>query len=540
MIDFLLWVLLALPVATSWPGHEAYGVALLLCGMAGLGLAVAVSRRFPVAALIIVVALTGIDGNYSFALPVISYLVGRRMARIRPAVYGFAGIVAVGTPYLLWRTDFLTWAAMTGVLMYAGLFPWLVGRYRRQQVLLVTAGWERAEQMEREQRILAEQVRLRERTRIAEEMHHSLGHELSLLALRAGALELAPDLGERHRAAAADLRAGAGTATDRLREIIGLLHIDDDPPADDPLADDRPADDPAAGHPAAPARPAWPVDESIPELVRRAEESGMVVRLRETGDAAPVPPRVARAAHRVVQEALTNANKHAPGAAVTVELAHGEAETLITINNDPASAPTPAPAPASTGRAAGRRGLVGLRERVRLVGGSFTASPGDEGGFQVVARLPYASAPTAPAPGAELPTDLATQRRHIQRQARRGLVAAFAVPAVLGVVLGGTAVSYYLYVLHHSVLTPSDFSSLRIGQERDELARLLPEREMIDPPSGDPALVPPGATCRYYRSRPAIFDRVEVYRICFADNRLVLAEVIRPADRDGDEDRVSA
>ncbi|MGH3928880.1 MAG: histidine kinase, partial [Pseudonocardiaceae bacterium] len=97
--------------------------------------------------------------------------------------------------------------------------------------LLVSAGWERAERMEREQQMIVDQARLRERARIAQDMHDSLGHELSLIALRAGALELDPDLDERHRAAAAELRGSASTATERLGEIIGVLREENtDPP----------------------------------------------------------------------------------------------------------------------------------------------------------------------------------------------------------------------------------------------------------------------------------------------------------------------
>src|SRR5688500_17952609 len=150
---------------------------------------------------------------------------------------------------------------MAGALVYAGLFPWLVGRYRRQQRALVAAGWEQAEQLEREQRMLAREVRLRERARIAEDMHDSLGHELSLLALRAGALELSADLDERTRAVAGQLRAGAAAATGQLRDIIDVLRDDPDPAGDaaptagdpDPAGDPAPAGDaaPAAGpHPA--------------------------------------------------------------------------------------------------------------------------------------------------------------------------------------------------------------------------------------------------------------------------------------------------
>ena len=489
--DTLLWVVLAVPVVSAWPGHNAYPFWLLLLTIAALGGAIAVSRRWPLASLFVVVSLTAVDGNFVFALPVVSYLVGRRMASVLPAAIGFAVIVAVATPYVLIETGFIVWTQMAGVLVYAGLFPWLIGRYRRQQQDLVAAGWEHAEQLEREQRLAADQVRLRERTRIAEDMHDSLGHELSLIALRAGALELDPDLGAGHRAAAGDLRASAGAATERLREIIGVLRDQTDP------------------------APTQPVDEDIAELVRRAKDSGMAVALAHEGEIGPLPPMVDRAAHRVVREALTNANKHAPGAAVTVRIRHGAGEATVTVRNAP---PPAGPLPEGAG-AAGRRGLVGLSERVRLSGGTFRAGPLAGGGFEAVAHLPYAAAPAPLTP--ESSTD---RRRLVQRQARRGLIAAIAVPVALGALLGGTAVAYFAYATASSVLSPEEYAQLSVGMERAEVEPVLPDREWIGAPAEDDG---PGGDCHYYRSDGDLLRaRPDIYRLCFADGRLLAKDTL--------------
>ncbi|MCW6009187.1 two-component sensor histidine kinase [Micromonospora sp. CPCC 205371] len=513
--DIGLWAVFAIPVAYAWPGHNAYPFWLLLVGLAGLGATVAVSRRYPLASLFIAVSITAIDGNFSFALPVISYLVGRRMASIRPAAIGFTAIVVLFSPYVLLRSGFLTWASLAGVLVYAGLFPWLVGRYRRQQLDLVAAGWEHAEQLEREQRIVAEQVRLRERTRIAEDMHDSLGHELSLIALRAGALEIASDLDERHRAAAASLRASAGAATERLREIIGVLRDDTSP---------------------APTRPA---DEDVTELVRRAKVSGMAVDLTTTPAASPVPPMVDRAVHRLVQEALTNANKYAPGAAVAVDIHHTDTDVTVTVSNArPPAGPLPstfrttgsdlAPngaAPGSstrgTGPAAGGQGLAGLRERVRLTGGTFDAGGTPDGGFRVTARMPYAGGTVSPAP---VETAAADRRRLAQRRARRGLVTAVGVPGGLGAALGAGASGYYVYATTSAVLPPRDYAALTTGEDLAAVERVLPRREMLDPPTRDE---PTGATCHYYRSHGEILNaQLDVYQLCFRDGRLLSKQTI--------------
>ncbi len=273
------------------------------------------------------------------AVAVTSGLAGRRMGTAGPALWVFAvaavpGLVLAVVAPAAWVTGFV-------LLVATVVVPWFVGRYGRQQAELVAAAAERA--------------RLHERTRIAHDMHDSLGHELSLLTLRAGVLELAPDLSDRHRAAAGELRAGAGTATERLAEIVGVLR------GDEPT-------------------PLTPAGDGVEDLVERVAGAGMAVSLDWRGGH-DLPPMVDRAVYRVVREALTNAGKHAPGAAVAVRVAVGAAETLVTVTNGP-HRDTP---PRASG---GGTGLIGLRERVHLCGGTFEAGPRD-GGFDVVARLPH-------------------------------------------------------------------------------------------------------------------------------------------------------
>ncbi|WP_160150260.1 sensor histidine kinase [Nonomuraea solani] len=182
---------------------------------------------------------------------------------------------------------------------------------------------------------------VRERRRIAQDMHDELGHDLNLIALAAGALKLAPDLPESHRASAQDLRARAGHAVDRLGEIVGVLH------------------EPA----------------SVESLVEAASAAGLPVTLRVDG----TPKDAGRTVYRVVQEGLTNAAKHAPGAPVTVRISHTPAETHVVVENGPA--------PRSL-RTGGGRGLTGLDERVRRAGGTLTCGPSGAG-FTVEARLPH-------------------------------------------------------------------------------------------------------------------------------------------------------
>ncbi|MES9555651.1 MULTISPECIES: histidine kinase [unclassified Streptomyces] len=270
-----------------------------------------------------------------------------------------------------------SWLLMAGrfvaVVAVAAMLPWFAGRFWRQYQELVRAGWERAGRLEREQRLVAEQARSRERARIAQDMHDVLGHDLSLIALSAGALKLAPGLDEAHRAAAGEIRARAAASVERLGEVIGLLR------EEAAEADDAPPRPPGTG---------------IPRLVEEAAAAGLAVGLRVEGDADALPPSAARAAHRVVQESLTNAAKHAPGARVEVRVTHTAGETAVRVANGPAPAPARAEDVPGTGR-----GLIGLDERVRLTGGTFAYGPYEDG-FAVTARIPH-TPPTGrpPRPG---------------------------------------------------------------------------------------------------------------------------------------------
>ncbi|GGL01765.1 hypothetical protein Sme01_46380 [Sphaerisporangium melleum] len=296
-------------------------------------------------------------------LVVAAYLHGRHLLERRDWLL-LAVAAAQGAVFAV--PDF--WNGATA-MMALGVFvalPWLAGRFRGQQAELVLAARDRVARLEREQELVAERAALRERARIAADMHDSLGHELALIALRAGALELAPGLTGPAREAAASLRASAVTATDRLRHTIGVLRETTTPQG--------------AGE--IPSRaPTEPPDETVEALVGRARDAGMVVELRRDRQPAALPALVDRAVHRVVQESLTNAARHAPGADVLVHLAQAADEVAVTVRNSAARAE---PVPSGGGS-----GLAGLRERVRLLGGTLCAGPHGDG-FAVTARLPCA------------------------------------------------------------------------------------------------------------------------------------------------------
>ncbi|MFF3496084.1 sensor histidine kinase [Streptomyces sp. NPDC002795] len=493
MVDLLLWGALALPVpAVEWLHlHEPDSTWQQLAGIAALGAATALHRRRPATAFLLAaapglaVASSLFTLSYGGALAVFAYLMGLRSPAVRPSLLAFGALAVAGTVKISMRQvdPAAEWLVLMGTLLFGAVFPWLIGRYWRQSRELTAAGWARAEQLEREHRIVADRARLRERARIAQDMHDSLGHELSLIALRAGALQVTPGLAEAHRTAAAELRSAASDATDRLGAIIGLLREEDDEQA--PLA---------------------PPGETIAELVDRAAGSGLPVRLVSAPDSSDhARDSDDRAAYRVVQEALTNAAKYAPRAPVTVEARQDGATTSVTVTNA-----RPADVPATPTGSGSGTGLLGLRDRITALGGSFDAGPHD-GGFRVSARLPAPGAPRGD------PADAGFV--HARRTARRRVGLAFGAAAVAGTVLIGGAFTWYAYTKTHAVLTPQAYAQLPVGTPLADVESRLPERTISDPPVERAPTPPPArADCRYYRASGELFVTVEHFRLCFADD----------------------
>ncbi|WP_225853438.1 sensor histidine kinase [Micromonospora sp. AMSO1212t] len=491
--DVLLWAVLAAPVAYGRLTPPQIGeLPPLAAALALLGVAVWIGRRWPLVAVLAVVAGSLVDGNVVFAIPVFGYLAGRRSDRAAPAAAVFAAIAVTGSVLNLGLlgTEPSTWFLLSSVLLFAGVFPWLLGRLRRQHRALADAGLRHA-QVER--RAEVERVRLRERARIAQDMHDSLGHDLSLIALRAGALELAPDLSPARRSAAGELRSSVAAATERLHDVIGVLREE---------------------------RTLRPPGETVADVVDGARDAGMTVDLR--ADEADLPPLPAHAVHRVVREALTNAARYAPGAPVTVEVSHDTDAVIVAVVN--ASPPAgPLPGPPSHGS-----GLLALRERVRLTGGTLDAGPRD-GGWAVTARVPLDGAAGPGTPGGDAdplagagvprrgdPGDAARRLREARRRVRRSLLVAIGAPAGLALVL---ALVYYPLATAGAVLERAGYERLRLGEPRDALG--LPRRQADPPATG----AVPG--CEFYTDGNFPFAQA-TWRLCFADGRLVSKEQIEP------------
>ncbi|MEU8825996.1 histidine kinase [Streptomyces sp. NPDC048636] len=505
LLDAALWTALWLPPASE-AALSSYGRAKVVAVVAAplLAAALAVGRRWPLAALGVPVALSLALSAKMFtplywpALAVFGFLAGCRTATARPVLWFLGSVAVAGLPLcVVVERDLWAWPGLLLTLLGSAGLPWLLGRYRRQYAELTRLGWRLADRMEREQRVVAERTRYRERARIAGDMHDSLGHELTLIAVRAAALEVDATLTARQQRAAGELRAAAGAATARLREIIGVLRADEDT---DPEGADRPA--------------TAPPGESAETLVARARASGLDITLERHGELTGLPPMAALAVHRVLQEGLTNAAKHAPGAAVRVRLVRTEdppAVALTVVNSPAATAPLPEVV-------SGGSGLVGLDERVRLAGGELRAGPAPDGGFELTADLPATAAPPprAATDASRLTTsgrELTRARHRVRRQLTQALVAP--VAALAGILLLMAPVS--LASSYFSVLDRSTYDRLAVGTPRGEVTPRLPLFTRDGPPDGSPA-PPRGQDCVHYSTGLLASD---AYRLCFARDRLV-------------------
>ncbi|MFD9333728.1 histidine kinase [Streptomyces sp. NPDC060028] len=227
-----------------------------------------------------------------------------------------------------------------------------------------------------EQETLTEEERARrtlleERSRIARELHDVVAHHMSVISIQA---QVAPHLvenpSEELKENLAGIRENALEALTELRRVLGVLRSED-------------PDDPAAPH-----HP-QPTLAELDGLVDNVRGAGLEVTTEIAGIRRPLTPGVELTAYRIVQEALSNCLRHAPGSRVEVGIAYGPRELHLCIAN---TAPT-RPAPPSQGAG---HGLLGMRERAGMLGGELAAGPRPDGGYEVSAVLP-----TGPSPGAD-------------------------------------------------------------------------------------------------------------------------------------------
>lgn len=297
--------------------------------------------------------LSALIGGLGWPAAVVAmYGVGRKASP--PVTIAWVAVTsAVPAAFVVAREDLPPNAAFltcTFALFMAGApaaLGALITTRRRLTASLTEASRARAAELEARE----EGAKAAERARIAREIHDAVGHHATLIAVESAALAATTD-DAKTRETALRLRGLAKESLAEMRAALGLLNTE-----------------PIPGY------------EGIEHLVNRARAAGLTV-IHQDHTTDPPPPPTGRAAYRVVQEALTNVTKHAPGARTEVTLTRHDSHLTITITNGPATKPaTPHPP--------GGHGLHGLRERVTLAGGTLTTSTNPDGSFTVEATLPW-------------------------------------------------------------------------------------------------------------------------------------------------------
>ncbi|WP_162621765.1 sensor histidine kinase [Microbacterium suaedae] len=286
-------------------------------------------------------------------------------------------IIANGLVYVaaLWVYEQLVPAGAFGptpewlVLVTTGLaflIPAAFELYIGARRALVASLHERALEAERERELQVAAAQAGERTRIAREMHDVLAHRISLVAMHAGALAYREDLDRAESTRTVALvQDNARRALTELRQVLGVLR------AEIPNVSD--------------VEPPQPTLDAIPALLSDARAAGAIVDLNAEETTPSPPPLVSRTGFRIVQEALTNARKHSPGAAIRVSIG-GRPGGLLAVEVVNGS---PTPAVHETDATGAGFGLMGLAERVELAGGTLEHGPDGRGGFAVRAWLPW-------------------------------------------------------------------------------------------------------------------------------------------------------
>ncbi|WP_312872548.1 sensor histidine kinase [Kibdelosporangium persicum] len=358
-LDALAVIVAVLDVWLVIP-EKAQPYSIVLSGVACT--AMVLRRRFPFLAVLITVPGFLAGWAQLAAMIALGTLAARKLWTWQTMV---AGSLVWLSRYVTWPlSDFveLSWRkhvlnGMYGVLV-AGM-PIAIGLLLALRKQLSARLTELAESREREQRLHEQTIRAAERASLAREMHDVVSHQVTLIAMQAGALAVSAH-DEESRQGANTIRQLSKRTLDELRDLVGVLRSGT---FDDGV------------HPGL---------EELPQLLRNSE---VPVELAEQVLPDSVPPAVSRAAYRTVQESLTNIHKHSPGAKAVIRLFPCGSALIVEVVNDQAD-----PEMTHSGRLpSGGHGLLGVRERAVLLGGTFHAGHTPDGGFRVCVTYPMES-----------------------------------------------------------------------------------------------------------------------------------------------------
>ncbi|MFG2195108.1 sensor histidine kinase [Streptomyces sp. NPDC048639] len=389
-----------LVVGAEWPARRIFGeiVLALVLGLFAAALealegggplqltatALTVSllsplrRILPASVLVLTGAASGLLSGFMPLLIASGWSAGRGIAARGRAIGAFSAALVLHVAISVYsESDYLPPVATaifsTVIFLATTIVPGLASRYWRQRRRLLHTLQQHNAQLLRERAMIAGQARMRERQRIAQDMHDSLGHQLALIAVHTGALEVDPELTDRQREAVGVLRGASVAAMHELREVVGILR------------DGTEAPPPVEG-----AQPASRAASGIEGLVESSRAAGAEVGLQVSGEPRALAPAADHAAYRIAQEGLTNAHKYASGSRITVALRYEPDSLVVEVANGAVPVPVAGAGGLRNGvPVGGGQGLVGLSERARLIGGMVHAGPTPDGGFRVAGVLPY-------------------------------------------------------------------------------------------------------------------------------------------------------
>jgi signal transduction histidine kinase len=332
-------------------------------------LALAWRRRAPLASALVAVGVLTLvsvfwrtEGNWViFALLIPTYTVARHREMRSSLAIASLGLVFVALATA--QEDNENFGQFLGNYLFIAVLmigtPWAAGRAVRSRQLRAVALEDRAEALERESEERARAAVAEERLRIARELHDVVGHSLGVIAVQAGA-ERATLKGAQDstRETLITIEEASRAALDEMRRLLEMMRRDDEEVALAPQ--------PSLAH--------------IETLVENVRAAGLPVDLHVEGHPVPLPHGVDLSAYRIVQEALTNALKHAGPARVRVTVRYEADGLALEVADDGTG---------DAGEADGGHGLIGMRERVALYGGSLSTGARPGGGYAVGVRLPF-------------------------------------------------------------------------------------------------------------------------------------------------------
>jgi signal transduction histidine kinase len=352
----------------GYGGPEAELTPLSVTSALLTGLAVLVARWTPLGAIVLLAAVVVVPMLFVRDLPpsggaqliVWMLLVGNaayRLDRERGLIgYGLAAIVPAVTIVVAGESvwEFLFYGLILAPAWVVGV---LLRREQRRSAELAAL----AEELRHEREKQAEVAVAAERTRISRELHDAVAHTVSVMTLQVGVVRRRLGTGSVEEETLRGAETLGRQAVDELRRIVGLVR---------------------EGESAALAP--LPSLAQLDELVTQVRGTGTTVAVDVTGPVAEIPQAVDMSAYRIVQEGLTNALRHAPGSHVEVRVLVGPHALEVSVENGPARRPV-------TASAGGGHGLVGIRERVHVLGGALTADETPGGGHRLHAWLPLTS-----------------------------------------------------------------------------------------------------------------------------------------------------